>query len=56
MIRIAILDAYQNVSPEVVDRSPLAGSAEMSVWSSPTGAKGYTNFPAYETPAANGLR
>ena len=32
MIRIAILDDYQNVSLEVADWSPLAGRAEITVF------------------------
>ena len=38
-------------NPDLVDRFrngwPLAEDADMSVWYSPTGAKGYTDFPAY---------
>jgi len=38
-------------NPDLVERFrngwPLAEPAPMSVWSSPTGAKGYTDFPAY---------
>ena len=32
MIRIAILDDYQNVSLEMADWSPLAGRAEITVF------------------------
>jgi hypothetical protein len=32
MIRIAILDNYQNVSLEIADWSPLAGRAEITVF------------------------
>ena len=32
MIRIAILDDYQNVSQEMADWSPLAGRAEITVF------------------------
>jgi N-ethylmaleimide reductase len=43
-------------NPDLVERFrngwPLAEPAPMSAWSSPTGAKGYTDFPAYETRAA----
>jgi N-ethylmaleimide reductase len=39
-------------NPDLVARFrngwPLAEPAPMSVWSSPTGAKGYTDFPAYD--------
>jgi 2,4-dienoyl-CoA reductase-like NADH-dependent reductase (Old Yellow Enzyme family) len=47
-------------NPDLVERFrngwPLAEPAPMSDWSSPTGAKGYTDFPAYETLATNRLR
>jgi N-ethylmaleimide reductase len=47
-------------NPDLVERFrnnwPLAEPAPMSDWSSPTGAKGYTDFPAYETLAASKLR
>ena len=40
-------------NPDLVDRFrhgwPLAEPAEMADWYSPTGAKGYTDFPAYAT-------
>ena len=40
-------------NPDLVERFssgwPLAEPAPTSDWSSPTGAKGYTDFPAYET-------
>lgn len=39
-------------NPDLVERFrngwPLAEAAPVSVWSSPTGTKGYTDFPAYE--------
>lgn len=39
-------------NPDLVERFangwPLAPEAEMSAWYSPTGAKGYTDFPAYQ--------
>jgi N-ethylmaleimide reductase len=39
-------------NPDLVERFrngwPLAAPADMSVWYSPTGPKGYTDFPAYE--------
>jgi 2,4-dienoyl-CoA reductase-like NADH-dependent reductase (Old Yellow Enzyme family) len=44
-------------NPDLVERFkngwPLAEPAPLSDWSSPTGAKGYTDFPAYKTPAAS---
>ena len=47
-------------NPDLVERFrngwPLAEPAPMSDWSSPTGAKGYADFPAYEALAANRLR
>ena len=44
-----------NISnPDLVERFrngwPLAEPAPMSDWSSPTGGKGYTDFPAYSPP------
>jgi N-ethylmaleimide reductase len=40
-------------NPDLVERFssgwPLAEPAPMSDWSSPTGAKGYTDFPVFET-------
>ena len=42
-------------NPDLVERFqndwPLAEPAPISDWSSPTGAKGYTDFPAYAAPA-----
>jgi N-ethylmaleimide reductase len=39
-------------NPDLVDRFrnnwPLAPIAEMSDWYSPTGEKGYTDFPTYQ--------
>ena len=44
-------------NPDLVERFrngwPLAEPARLSDWSSPTGAKGYTDFPAYETLATS---
>ena len=42
-------------NPDLVERFrngwPLAEPAPMSDWSSPTGARGYTDFPAYAPPS-----
>jgi N-ethylmaleimide reductase len=47
-------------NPDLVERFkngwPLAEPAPMSAWSSSTGAQGYTDFPAYETPTATQVR
>jgi N-ethylmaleimide reductase len=47
-------------NPDLVERFkngwPLAEPAQMSDWSSSTGAKGYTDFPAYETLADSRFR
>ena len=43
-------------NPDLVERFsngwPLAEPAPMSDWSSPTGAKGYTDFPVHAPPSA----
>jgi N-ethylmaleimide reductase len=45
-------------NPDLVERFrngwPLADPARMSDWYSPTGAKGYTDFPHYAPPSAGG--
>lgn len=47
-------------NPDLVERFRngwlLSEPAPMSDWSSPTGAKRYTDFPAYETLESNRLR
>jgi len=47
-------------NPDLVERFrngwPLAEPAPLSDWSSPAGAKGYTDFPAYDTLATSRLR
>ena len=43
-------------NPDLVERfgngRPLAELAPMPDWCSPTGGKGYTDFPAYRSPSA----
>ena len=47
-------------NPDLVERFrngwPLADPAPMSDWCSPTGGKGYTDFPAHALPSAQSSR
>ena len=50
MLKVAILDDYQNVAQQFVDLEKLSGKYEFKIFSEPFLAVSYTHLRAHETP------